>query len=206
MQGYNQTMSRNHMDQRGRPPNLANAANQPYGPYSQTGPNSGVAGQMGGQTGHPNLGQGQMLSGQQQQQQQQLGGIGNSTLTNAQQHPGQVTGLRQPNQMGGGGITGIVGPNQMGGGMGGGMNNATGPMGIGGLQNQMGVVGPRGPQPQPRSMNSAQQQQLQQKKPRYFLAMFDYDPSTMSPNPDGCEEELAFQEGDQIKVSADTIS
>lgn len=44
------------------------------------------------------------------------------------------------------------------------------------------------------------QQQQQQKKPRYFVAMFDYDPSTMSPNPDGCEEELPFQEGDTIKV------
>lgn len=30
--------------------------------------------------------------------------------------------------------------------------------------------------------------------------MFDYDPTTMSPNPDGCEEELPFQEGDTIKV------
>lgn len=43
-------------------------------------------------------------------------------------------------------------------------------------------------------------QQSQQKKIRYFMAMFDYDPSTMSPNPDGCEEELPFQEGDTIKV------
>lgn len=42
--------------------------------------------------------------------------------------------------------------------------------------------------------------QLQSKKMRYFMAMFDYDPSTMSPNPDGCEEELPFQEGDTIKV------
>lgn len=32
--------------------------------------------------------------------------------------------------------------------------------------------------------------------------MFDYDPTTMSPNPDGCEEELPFQEGDTIKVDA----
>lgn len=32
------------------------------------------------------------------------------------------------------------------------------------------------------------------------MAMFDYDPSTMSPNPDGCDEELPFQEGDTIKV------
>lgn len=45
-----------------------------------------------------------------------------------------------------------------------------------------------------------QQQKQQQQKPRYFLASFDYDPSTMSPNPDGCEEELPFQEGDTIKV------
>lgn len=44
------------------------------------------------------------------------------------------------------------------------------------------------------------QQQQQQKKPRYFVAMFDYDPTTMSPNPDGCDEELPFQEGDTIKV------
>lgn len=41
---------------------------------------------------------------------------------------------------------------------------------------------------------------LQSKKARFFLAMFDYDPTTMSPNPDGCEEELPFQEGDTIKV------
>uniref|UniRef100_A0A182U645 SH3 domain-containing protein n=1 Tax=Anopheles melas TaxID=34690 RepID=A0A182U645_9DIPT len=38
------------------------------------------------------------------------------------------------------------------------------------------------------------------KKPRYFLALFDYDPATMSPNPDACEEELPFNEGDTIKV------
>ncbi len=48
----------------------------------------------------------------------------------------------------------------------------------------------RGPQPQTQ----------QQKKARFYLALFDYDPSTMSPNPDGCEEELPFQEGDTIKV------
>lgn len=40
----------------------------------------------------------------------------------------------------------------------------------------------------------------QNKKIRYFMAMFDYDPTTMSPNPDGCDEELPFQEGDTIKV------
>uniref|UniRef100_A0A182QRU1 RIMS-binding protein 2 n=1 Tax=Anopheles farauti TaxID=69004 RepID=A0A182QRU1_9DIPT len=40
----------------------------------------------------------------------------------------------------------------------------------------------------------------QQQKPRYFHALFDYDPATMSPNPDACEEELPFNEGDTIKV------
>lgn len=38
------------------------------------------------------------------------------------------------------------------------------------------------------------------RKIRYFIALFDYDPTTMSPNPDACEEELPFNEGDSIKV------
>lgn len=35
---------------------------------------------------------------------------------------------------------------------------------------------------------------------RVFLALYDYDPATMSPNPDAEEEELSFNEGDLIKV------
>lgn len=35
---------------------------------------------------------------------------------------------------------------------------------------------------------------------RWFVALFDYDPLTMSPNPDGADEELPFQEGQLIKV------
>ena len=35
---------------------------------------------------------------------------------------------------------------------------------------------------------------------RYFIAIFDYNPSIMSPNIDGAEEELQFKEGDMIKV------
>lgn len=35
---------------------------------------------------------------------------------------------------------------------------------------------------------------------RYFVALYNYDPSSMSPNSDGAEEELAFNEGDLIKV------
>ena len=27
------------------------------------------------------------------------------------------------------------------------------------------------------------------------MALFDYDPPTMSPNPEACEEELPFREG-----------
>lgn len=67
-----------------------------------------------------------------------------------------------------------------------------GPIGVGQMQQQTN---------QQKQQQANQQNQLsQQKKMRYFLAMFDYDPSTMSPNPDGCEEELPFQEGDTIKV------
>jgi hypothetical protein len=35
---------------------------------------------------------------------------------------------------------------------------------------------------------------------RIFVALFDYDPLTMSPNPDAAEEELPFKEGQIIKV------
>jgi hypothetical protein len=38
------------------------------------------------------------------------------------------------------------------------------------------------------------------KRPRWFVALFDYDPTTMSPNPDACEEELRFSGNDIIKV------
>lgn len=38
---------------------------------------------------------------------------------------------------------------------------------------------------------------------RYFVALFDYDPSTMSPNPNAASEELAFKEGSIIKVLGD---
>lgn len=37
---------------------------------------------------------------------------------------------------------------------------------------------------------------------RVFVALFDYDPLTMSPNPDAAEEELPFKEGQIIKVEA----
>ncbi|XP_029115413.1 RIMS-binding protein 2 isoform X1 [Scleropages formosus] len=39
--------------------------------------------------------------------------------------------------------------------------------------------------------------------PRIFVALFDYDPLSMSPNPDGAEEELPFKEGQIIKVYGD---
>lgn len=37
---------------------------------------------------------------------------------------------------------------------------------------------------------------------RIFVALFDYDPLTMSPNPDAAEEELPFKEGQIIKVGS----
>uniref|UniRef100_A0A667ZKL3 RIMS-binding protein 2 n=1 Tax=Myripristis murdjan TaxID=586833 RepID=A0A667ZKL3_9TELE len=38
---------------------------------------------------------------------------------------------------------------------------------------------------------------------RLFVALFPYDPATMSPNPDAAEEELPFSEGQIIKVYGD---
>lgn len=38
---------------------------------------------------------------------------------------------------------------------------------------------------------------------RIFVALFDYDPVSMSPNPDAAEEELPFKEGQILKVGAD---
>ena len=37
-------------------------------------------------------------------------------------------------------------------------------------------------------------------KIRIFVALFDYDPVTMSPNPDASDEELPFREGQLIKI------
>lgn len=36
---------------------------------------------------------------------------------------------------------------------------------------------------------------------RVFVALFDYDPVSMSPNPDAGEEELPFREGQILKVT-----
>lgn len=47
--------------------------------------------------------------------------------------------------------------------------------------------------------------QQMNKRQRWFVALFDYDPTTMSPNPDACEEELPFSEGDNIKVCLQRI-
>jgi RIMS-binding protein 2 len=38
---------------------------------------------------------------------------------------------------------------------------------------------------------------------RIFVALFDYDPPTMSPNPEACDEELPFREGQLIKIYGD---
>ena len=35
---------------------------------------------------------------------------------------------------------------------------------------------------------------------RIFVALFDYDPLSMSPNPDAADEELPFKEGQIIRV------
>lgn len=109
-----------------------------------------------------------------------------------------MTGMQNQN-MQGGMQPGMQNQNMQGGmqpGMQPGMQGRPRPQGPNQMQNRMpmstGQPGQRGPIPS--------QQQQQQRKLRHFLAMFDYDPTTMSPNPDSCEEELPFREGDTIKV------
>lgn len=69
-----------------------------------------------------------------------------------------------------------------------------GPMGYRtGVQDHMGQM-----QGGPAHRSPAMQQA--NKRSRFFVALFDYNPSTMSPNPEVCEEELPFSEGDIIKV------
>ena len=69
-----------------------------------------------------------------------------------------------------------------------------------------------GPSPQPphrnRQLSEYERSQYgqrgragQQRGVRWFMALYDYDPLTMSPNPDAADEELPFREGDLIKVS-----
>ncbi|XP_047521880.1 RIMS-binding protein 2 isoform X8 [Pieris napi] len=76
-------------------------------------------------------------------------------------------------------------------------------------QGQMPQYGPRGgPPPGPRGPPPAggrppPQGHPQSKRGRFFIALFDYDPVTMSPNPESCDEELPFSEGDTIKVWGD---
>jgi hypothetical protein len=48
--------------------------------------------------------------------------------------------------------------------------------------------------------SSSQPKMKQDKSFKVFIALFDYDPYTMSPNQDSVEEELPFKEGQLIKV------
>ncbi|KAL4660602.1 peripheral-type benzodiazepine receptor-associated protein 1 isoform X1 [Arapaima gigas] len=49
----------------------------------------------------------------------------------------------------------------------------------------------------------AQEWQVLDSEVRLFVALFPYDPASMSPNPDAIEEELPFKEGQIIKVFGD---
>ncbi|KAI4454747.1 rim binding protein-related [Holotrichia oblita] len=80
--------------------------------------------------------------------------------------------------------------------------------------NQRNTANMRGPPQQNQGMRSgvmgapqnpqnANNPPAAQKRARWFVALFDYDPATMSPNPDACDEELPFTEGDSIKVWGD---
>lgn len=43
--------------------------------------------------------------------------------------------------------------------------------------------------------------QQQRNQPRYFIALYDYDPRHMSPNPNAVVEELTFRKGAILKVN-----
>lgn len=64
--------------------------------------------------------------------------------------------------------------------------------------------GPRGQGPRPHGAGPPSCQggpPQAQRRSRLFVALFDYDPVTMSPNPESADEELPFSEGDLIKVN-----
>lgn len=42
-------------------------------------------------------------------------------------------------------------------------------------------------------------------RPRYVVAIYDYNSSHMSPNPNGAQEELSFRKGQTILVCAKRI-
>jgi hypothetical protein len=48
--------------------------------------------------------------------------------------------------------------------------------------------------------NRAESERSENVSERYFVALYSYEPSLMSPNEDGADEELPFNEGDIIKV------
>ncbi|NXI94013.1 RIMB1 protein, partial [Psophia crepitans] len=51
--------------------------------------------------------------------------------------------------------------------------------------------------------NTASETSVKDDGIRIFVALFDYDPVSMSPNPDAAEEELPFKEGQILKVFGD---
>ncbi|XP_019341895.2 peripheral-type benzodiazepine receptor-associated protein 1 isoform X10 [Alligator mississippiensis] len=51
--------------------------------------------------------------------------------------------------------------------------------------------------------NEASEATVKEDSVRIFVALFDYDPVSMSPNPDAAEEELPFKEGQILKVCGD---
>ncbi|XP_042686316.1 peripheral-type benzodiazepine receptor-associated protein 1 isoform X5 [Centrocercus urophasianus] len=53
------------------------------------------------------------------------------------------------------------------------------------------------------SRSSASETTVKDDGIRIFVALFDYDPVSMSPNPDAAEEELPFKEGQILKVCGD---
>ena len=140
---------------------------------------------------------------QQQQQQQQRPGFLSSLLGTGTQQQQQQQQMMQQQQVG------MMNPQQqqqaMTMGMRPGQTNLMGPsptsIMTGGMQPQLrpGQAGyTAGRQIRPSSLTSNIHHPTH--SVRWFVALYDYDPLTMSPNPDGADEELGFREGDLIKV------
>jgi hypothetical protein len=53
------------------------------------------------------------------------------------------------------------------------------------------------------NMGQSSNSNKQNQNYRLFIALFDYDPYQMSPNPESCTEELPFKEGQLIKIFGD---
>ncbi|XP_076641762.1 RIMS binding protein isoform X6 [Halictus rubicundus] len=113
---------------------------------------------------------------------------------------------RYGSQMGQQGLPGTHRPGRMGSGGHGGPGGGTRPQdsyydqSVNQRGRNTGYRGGRGTQAQGGTGHPSSSGQQINKRIRWFVGLFDYNPTIMSPNPDACEDELSFSNGDTIKV------